>query len=76
VNLAGGSTYFKFIETLGQWAPQYGTDDSGTGDAGNLVFRPDETVPDPPAIPVPSIAGSYKITVDLAKMKYTAVMAN
>ncbi|MBW6491840.1 MAG: SusE domain-containing protein [Lentimicrobium sp.] len=75
VQLAGGATYFKFIETLGQWAPQYGTDANGTGDGGNLVLRPDETVPDPPAIPVPAAAGSYKITVDLAKMMYKVTPA-
>lgn len=70
VQLSGGATYFKFIETLGQWAPQYGTDASGTGDGGNLVLRPTENEPDPPAIPVPAAAGRYKITVDLAKMMY------
>lgn len=75
VNLAGGATHFKFIETLGQWAPQYGTDANGTGEGGNLAYRPTESVPDPPAIPVPSVAGSYKITVDLAKMTYTVAPA-
>jgi len=67
-----GSGAFKFIETLGQWAPQYGTDATGTGDGGTLVLRPNETVPDSPAIPSPS-AGTYKIIVDLAKMKYTVL---
>ncbi|MDY0101307.1 MAG: SusE domain-containing protein [Lentimicrobium sp.] len=73
--LAGGATFFKFIETLGQWAPQYGTDADGTNSGGNLVLRPTESEPDPPAISVPEAAGSYKITVDLAKMTYTVVAA-
>ncbi|KAF0201569.1 MAG: hypothetical protein FD170_2575 [Bacteroidetes bacterium] len=75
VQLSGGATFFKFIETLGQWAPQYGTDAAGTGDGGKLVLRPTESEPDPPAIPVPAAAGLYKITVDLAKMAYTVAPA-
>ncbi len=71
--LAGTGKFFKCIETLGQWAPQYGTDASGTGDGGNLVFRPDETVADPPAMPCPAAVGTYKITVDLASMTYKVV---
>jgi starch-binding outer membrane protein SusE/F len=69
--LGGSGLYFKFIETLGQWAPQYGTDASGTGDGGNLVFRPTEATPDPPAMPCPASAGTYTIKVDLASMTYT-----
>lgn len=74
--LSGGATFLKFIETLGQWAPQYGTDANGTSDLGNLILRPTESEPDPAAIPVPASAGTYKITVDLAKMKYTVVPVN
>jgi hypothetical protein len=73
--LGGGATFFKFIETLGQWAPQYGTDADGTSNKGNLVLRQTEAEPDPPAISVPEVAGTYKITVDLAKMAYTVVAA-
>jgi hypothetical protein len=69
--LGGSGKFFKFIETLGQWAPQYGTDDFGTSDGGNLIFRPTEAVPDPKAMPCPATAGSYKITVNLASMTYT-----
>jgi len=69
--LGGGGKYFKFIETLGQWAPQYGTDAVGTGDGGNLVFRPTESVPDPAAIPCPAGEGTYTIRVNLATMTYT-----
>jgi hypothetical protein len=69
--LGGSGKYFKFIETLGQWAPQYGTDALGTGDGGTLVFRPTESVPDPPAIPCPAASGTYTIKVNLANMTYT-----
>lgn len=69
--LGGSGLFFKFIETLGQWAPQYGTDATGTGDGGNLVFRPTESEPDPPAIPCPLAAGTYTITVNLASMTYS-----
>lgn len=69
--LAGSGKFFKFIETLGQWAPQYGTDANGTGDGGNLVFRPTESEPDPAAIPCPVASGTYTITVNLSSMTYS-----
>lgn len=69
--LGGSGLFFKFIETLGQWAPQYGTDSFGTSDGGKLVLRPTESEPDPPAMPCPAAAGTYTIKVDLASMTYT-----
>lgn len=67
---AGTDMYFKFIEVLGQWAPQYGTDANGTPEGGKLVFRETESVPDPPAIPAPDVTGTYKIEVNLSNMTY------
>lgn len=64
---------FKFITTLGQWAPMYGTDD-GTETGGTLVFRETESDPDPGTIPV-KVAGSYTITCDINNMTYTVVAA-
>ena len=59
----------KFLEIQGEWAPQWGSYDGGiTG--GTLSYRENETVEDPPEIPVPGSAGTYKIVVDLRKMKY------
>ena len=72
-DLTGGG-YLKFITTLGQWAPMYGTDDSGTAAAGTLVFRETESDPDPASIPVDA-DGSYVITVNTNDMTYTVVAA-
>lgn len=60
----------KFILTLGQWAPQYGTDATGTSTSGPLVFRPTESVPDPSPIPTPAKADSYRVTVNLTNNTY------
>jgi starch-binding outer membrane protein SusE/F len=76
--LKGGSgNFFKFISVRGQWAPQWGMP---VGDiptvangviSGNLSYRPTETITDPPAIPVPLAAGTYRITADTIGLKYT-----
>ena len=60
----------KFLEIVGQWAPQWGTDANGTGSGGMLVFRPDEATTDPPEIPSPG-TGTYKIRADMTKITYT-----
>ncbi len=75
VELSGGD-FFKFISVLGQWAPQWGTDDNPpTVDdegviIGNLVYRPDEGVADPPAIPRPEEAGDYRVVADTIGLQY------
>jgi hypothetical protein len=68
LNADGG---MKFLEVLGEWAPQWGTNENGTAEEGNLIYRPTESVPDPVNIPAPGTAGQYKITVDLRKLTYT-----
>ncbi|MHC3021745.1 SusE domain-containing protein [Klebsiella pneumoniae] len=68
--------YLKFISVLGQWTPQWGTDENGTSSGGNLVYRPTEDVPDPAGIPSPSVAGEYLITVDTAALTYTIGQPN
>lgn len=65
----------KFIRVRGQWAPQYGTDATGTSTAGPLVLRPDESAPDPAAIPTPATAGSYLITANTTALNYTIAPA-
>ena len=59
------------IEVLGQWAPQYGTNETGTSTGGPLVLRPTESEPDPLSIPCPPTAGTYTVKVDLATMTYS-----
>jgi len=63
---AGG---MKFLEVLGQWAPQWGTDAAGTSNFGPLVYRPTESVPDPTNIVSPG-AGTYTIELNLATKAY------
>lgn len=74
-NLGGEGLFFKFISALGQWAPQWGTDDAGTGEAGNLVYRPTEDVADPVAMPCPAAAGLYRIVADTANLTYEVYQA-
>ncbi len=62
--------FLKFIEVLKQWAPQWGTDASGTSTDGNLVYRPDEATADPPAIPSPAVEGDYRIEADVDNLTY------
>lgn len=71
-----GAGFMKFISVLGQWAPQWGTDDNpptveddGTL-VGNLVYRPTEDEPDPDAIPVPEEPGSYRVVADTIGLQY------
>ena len=63
----------KFITTLGQWAPMYGTND-GTAAAGTLVYRETESDPDPGTIPV-EVDGTYTVTMNTNDMTYTVVAA-
>ncbi len=60
---------YKFLTKPGQWQPQYGSASSTGGPLG----LNDGTTSDPPAIPTPSIAGNYKITVNLAAPSFTIV---
>lgn len=74
-DLGGAGKYIKFITTLGQWAPMYGTDGTGTSTSGPLVYRATESDPDPASIPVPDAAGSYVITVNTNDLTYTIAPA-
>lgn len=68
---AGADMYIKFISVLGHWAPQWGTDETGTFENGPLIYRPTETIPDPAAIPAPETDGDYYIEADTAALTYT-----
>ncbi len=63
--------YLKFIHTLKQWAPQWGTNASGTNTGGSLVYRPTESVADPASIPSPTVEGDYRIEADIVKLTYS-----
>jgi len=67
----GTDMFVKFISDLGQWAPQWGTDETGTSSGGPLVYRPTEDITDPPGIPAPSTTAEYLIEADTALMMYT-----
>jgi hypothetical protein len=60
----------KFLEVVGAWAPQWGTNDTGTGEGGPLIYRPTEDVTDPAEVPSPG-AGTFTIRVDLTTISYT-----
>lgn len=70
-----GDGFIKFISVLGQWAPQWGTDATGTWDAGPLVYRPTEDIEDPLAIPV-NAAGNYYIEADTINLTYRTILTS
>ena len=72
----GADQFIKFISVAGQWAPQWGTDDAGTAEAGNLVYRPTEEVEDPAAIPVGETAGNYYIEADTINLTYRTLLTS
>lgn len=73
----GADMYVKFISVLGAWAPQWGTDAAGTTESGILVYRPTESVPDPPAIPfLTAEAGDYYIMADTLNLVYETFLTS
>jgi starch-binding outer membrane protein SusE/F len=70
MNFVPGKQY-KFLSTLGQWQPQYGGSSDTGGELGFNMGLPGQT--DPPAIPTPGVAGTYKITVNFKTGQYTVV---
>ena len=66
--------FIKFITTLGAWEPMYGTNASGTGTGGDLVYRAVGD-PDPASIPTPATTGKYVITINTNTLKYTVAPA-
>ncbi len=72
----GDGQYIKFISVLTQWAPQWGTDATGLPEAGPLIYRPNETIPDPDAIPVGDIEGNYYIVADTIGLTYETILTS
>jgi len=69
-------SWFKFISVLGFWAPQWGTDATGTAESGPLVYRPDEATTDPPAMPSPAVLGDYYIEADTINLVYSTFLTS
>jgi hypothetical protein len=67
----GSDGFIKFVRYVGKWAPQWGTDATGTSESGPLVLRPTEDDTDPLAIPVPDVIDDYLIKVDIVNLTYT-----
>jgi len=65
--------YIKFITTLGQWVPMYGTDAEGTSTGGNLVYRATAGDPDPLDIPTPENEGVYTVLVNTNTLTYAII---
>ncbi|MBK9532467.1 MAG: SusE domain-containing protein [Chitinophagaceae bacterium] len=61
--------YYKFLSTLSQWQPQYGGNSATGGDfSANMGGGSDLD-----AIPTPSVAGTYKVTLNFVTGKYAVV---
>ena len=74
--LSPDDPFYKALEVPGEWAPQWGTDESATWETGPLVYRPTEDVPDPAALPAPPDLGDYLITFDLVNKIYNVEVAD
>lgn len=58
---------YKFLDTNGQWQPQFGGSSATGGDLGANYG----SAGDPPAIPTPAVAGDFKVRVNFITKKYT-----
>ena len=63
--------FYKFLSTQGAWQPQYGGTSATGGDIGFNMGLPGQS--DPDAIPTPTVAGNYKVTLNFKTGKYTVV---
>ena len=71
MTFAPGKEY-KLLTSPGNWQPQYGSAEDGVTAPGTLQVN-DGTSTDPPAIKTPTVAGDYKITVNMANRTFTVV---
>lgn len=67
VTMKGGGAY-KLIQTQGNWNTQYHMITGGSWNGGDFEMKNSD-----PGFPGPVAAGSYKITVDFQRGKYSAV---
>jgi hypothetical protein len=59
--------YYKFLSSSGNWQPQFG----GNSATGGTLGANYGSGQDPDAIPTPSTAGNYKLTVNFLNNTYT-----
>jgi starch-binding outer membrane protein SusE/F len=59
--------YYKFLNTSGQWQPQFG----GSSATGGTMGANYGTGTDPASIPTPAAAGAYKVKVNFLTNTYT-----
>ncbi len=68
---------YKFLSTLTKWQPQYGLKSGSGGSASSGDLGLNDNSPtygsDPDAIPTPSEAGNYKISLNFRSGKYSVV---
>jgi hypothetical protein len=61
--------FYKFISSYGNWQPQFG----GTSATGGTMGANYGGGSDPSAVPTPTLAGNYKITVNFLLNTYTVI---
>jgi starch-binding outer membrane protein SusE/F len=66
---SGSGKEYKFLSTPKNWQPQYGGSSATGGDLGFNMGLPGQS--DPPGIPTPGDAGTYKITLNFKTGRYT-----
>lgn len=68
VPLIGGANGYKLIQTNGVWATQYHALDGTVVTGGDFELKDSD-----PQFPAPAASGTYKITIDFQRGKYTVV---
>ncbi len=70
-DLSVGNGGMKIMATnSGAWAPQWGSDGTGSSLFGKISYRSGDSDPDPAEIPEPASAGTYKIEIDFSEYTY------
>lgn len=66
IPLIGGANGYKLIQTNGVWATQYHALDGTVVTGGDFELKDSD-----PQFPAPAASGTYKITIDFQRGKYT-----
>jgi hypothetical protein len=68
VPLIGGANGYKLIQIQGDWSTQYHALDGTVVSGGDFEMKDSD-----PQFPAPAASGTYKITIDFQRGKYTVV---